>query len=236
MIKKYKFSGNVRDDIVEKYGFDGDLLELFVGNEGPIVHKWHHYIPIYERYFAPFRATDFKFLEIGVNKGGSLQMWRKYFGTKATICSIDINPDCAQFDGQAGMVRIGSQDDPDFLRDVVAEMGGLDLVLDDGSHHMTHITKTLDILYPLLSTPGIYMVEDLHTAYWPKFGGGPGEENFFNYLTKRMHDMHHWYSGQAAERPDLAQSFSCLHVHDSIAVIEKAQVFSPVHSKIGTPA
>ena len=106
------------------------------GNEGVKVHKWHHYLPLYDRYFGQYRGTPVKFLEIGVNNGGSLQMWRRYFGPDAVICGIDINPDCAQYDGQSGMVRIGSQDDPEFLASVIEEMGGIDAVLDDGSHRM----------------------------------------------------------------------------------------------------
>ncbi|KAG1649487.1 putative 14 protein in nqo3 5'region [Nymphon striatum] len=111
---------------------DGDLLDIYAGNEGVKVHKWHHYLPLYDRYFGQYRNTPVKFLEIGVNNGGSLQMWRRYLGPDAVLCGIDINPDCAQYDGQSGMVRIGSQDDPEFLAEVVKEMGGVDVVLDDG--------------------------------------------------------------------------------------------------------
>src|SRR5690606_7193808 len=88
---------DVAADIRDKYQFDGDLLRIYAGNTGAVVHKWHHYIPIYDRYFARFRNTPVRFLEIGVSKGGSLQMWRQYLGPEARICGIDINPDCARF-------------------------------------------------------------------------------------------------------------------------------------------
>ena len=99
-----------------------------------MVHKWHHYLPIYEKYFSPYRDVAPKFLEIGVSKGGSLALWRKYFGSKATIFGIDRDLACQALDGENGQVRIGSQDDPDFLKNVVSEMGGVDIILDDGSH------------------------------------------------------------------------------------------------------
>ena len=82
---------DVKDDIRHKYGYDGYLLHLFADNKKYVVHKWHHYIPIYDRYFSSFRGRKVRFLEIGVSKGGSLQMWRAYFGKDAIIFGIDID-------------------------------------------------------------------------------------------------------------------------------------------------
>ena len=170
----------IKSNITNNYGFNGELLDIFLNNKKVLVSKWHHYIPIYDRYFAPFRGTNVRFLEIGVSKGGSLQMWRKYFGEKATIFGLDINPDCAKYQGIHGEVRIGSQDDAAFLKNVIAEMGGVDVVLDDGSHQMKHIMATLKTVLPDVSEGGIYMIEDLHTAYWRDFGGGlKSAGNFF---------------------------------------------------------
>ena len=73
------------------------------------------------QFFGAYRGKKIRFLAIGVSKGGSLQMWRKYFGEDAIIYGIDIDPECAQLDGIAGQVRIGSQADTAFLESVVAE-------------------------------------------------------------------------------------------------------------------
>jgi hypothetical protein len=165
-------ASDIERDIQEKYGNDSGLLGLFAKNRGVVVHKWHHYIPLYDRYFSPFRGRPVRFLEIGVSNGGSLQMWRKYFGDDAIIFGIDIDPRCESLNGLAGQVRIGSQVDNNFLESVVKEMGGLDIVLDDGSHHMKHVPATIKYLFPRLSHGGIYMIEDLCTAYWKSYGGG----------------------------------------------------------------
>ena len=235
-MKKFRFpeDGDVAEDIRERYGFDGELLDIYAGNEGVKVHKWHHYLPLYDRYFSRYRNTPVKFLEIGVNNGGSLQMWRRYLGKDAVLCGIDINPDCAQYDGQSGMVRIGSQDDPEFLAEVVKEMGGVDVVLDDGSHRMPHIDASLKVLFPLLTTGGTYMIEDLHTAYYPRFGGGfKAPENFFNTVRRMIDDMHMWYHNKGnPQLPEMAREFSGVHVHDSIVVIDKAEALRPTHSRV----
>ena len=237
-VKNFKFKlgehSDVKKDIQDKYGHNGDLVDLFATNNNYIVHKWHHYIPLYERYFSPFRGRKIRFLEIGVSKGGSLQMWRKYFGDDAIIFGIDIDPECARFNGLSGQVRIGSQVDELFLESVVREMGGLDIVLDDGSHHMKHIPVSLKYLFPHLSNGGIYMIEDLHTAYWKKYGGGyRAKINFFGFIIDLVDDMHHWYHAKGLKQAVISKDCSGIHIHDSIVVLEKGKVYEPVHSQSG---
>lgn len=233
-MKRFRFpeGADVAEDIRSRYGYDGPMLDIYAGTRGVKVHKWHHYIPIYDRYLNRYRGTPVRFLEIGVNNGGSMQMWRRFFGDDAVIFGIDIDPKCAQFDGQSGQVRIGSQADPDFLAAVVDEMGGVDVVLDDGSHRMEHVEASLRALFPRLKMGGTYMIEDMHTAYLPRFGGGlEAPSNFFNTVRRIIDDMHIWYSGQKAPQvPEINREVSGIHVHDSIVVIDKGPVQAPVHS------
>lgn len=232
---RYSFDGtDIAGDIAGKYGFDGDLVAIFATPTQAVVDKWHHYIPLYDRYFSPFRNRPVRFLEIGVSQGGSLSMWRKYFGEDAVLFGIDVNPKCAAFNGHSAQVRIGSQDDAEFLARVVSEMGGVDIVLDDGSHQMDHIRSSLASLFPALSMGGIYVIEDLHTAYWDTFGGGTHSDgNFFVEIRKIIDDMHHWYNGRVPNDRQRAQTVTGLHIHDSMVVIDKGQVYQPTHSKVG---
>jgi hypothetical protein len=224
---------DVRTDIQKKYHYDGDLLDIFIKNKSLTVHKWHHYIPLYERYFSPFRGNKVKFLEIGVGNGGSLQMWRKYFGQDAIIFGIDINPQCEKYNGLAGQVRIGSQADKIFLAEIVKEMGGVDIVLDDGSHQMDHVSASLKHLFPQMSYGGIYMIEDLQTAYWKEYGGGYRlKGSFFSLVMGFVDDMHHWYHKKAVKYPDISSECSGIHIHDALVVLEKNKIYPPVHSRI----
>ena len=225
---------DIREDIATKYAYDGDLLDIFASNQGPLVHKWHHYIPLYDRYFGQYRNQPIKFLEIGVAEGGSLKMWRRYFGNDAVIFGIDIDPACLQFNNPDGRVRIGSQVDKEFLLDVIDEMGGVDIVLDDGSHHMQDIRTSFDYLYPMLNLGGTYIVEDLHTSYWRRYGGGYGmKKNFFNFVRDSIDDMHRWYHENAIKNSAIAENCSGIHIHDSMVVFEKKIVYQPVSSKVG---
>jgi 23S rRNA U2552 (ribose-2'-O)-methylase RlmE/FtsJ len=227
--------GDARKDITTKYGFEGELLDFFVsGRRSFLVHKWHHYIPIYDRYFHIFRGRKVRFLEIGVSQGGSLEMWRHYFGPDAIIFGVDIDPACANYNDRFAQVRIGSQTNVNFLLSVVEEMGGVDVVLDDGSHHMSDILASLETLFPRLNRGGIYLIEDLHTAYWRKSGGGyASSKNFFNVVRDVVDDMHRWYHDRKIKRLGISEHCTGIHIHDSIVVFEKGAGHRPVHSRVG---
>ena len=114
----------------------GDLYRLFMEptQRTRRLHKWHHYFPVYERFIAPFRGRRVTLLEIGVQQGGSLELWRAYLGPAARIVGIDVDPACAAHGAAGTQVFIGDQADPAFLRRVLAEVGPPDLVIDDGGH------------------------------------------------------------------------------------------------------
>lgn len=237
--KKFIFENNIssliKKDIKEKYNHNSELLDIFCNNDGFLVHKWHHYIPIYEKYFSRFKGKKIRFLEIGVGKGGSLQMWIKYFGNDAIIFGIDINHECKKFNTATEQIRIGSQIDESFLKSVIEEMGGgVDIILDDGSHEMKHIVKTLLFLFPNLNYDGIYMIEDLHTAYWLNYGGGYySNNNFFKFIRDLIDEIHHWYHSKKPRHLNISKDCSGIHIHDSIVVLDKNRVFRPTHSKVG---
>ncbi|MBK9346116.1 MAG: glycosyltransferase family 2 protein [Burkholderiales bacterium] len=68
------------------------LIDYFENHEHRMIHKWMHYFEIYERHFGQFRNQPISLLEFGVLHGGSLQMWKHYFGKQAKIYGADINP------------------------------------------------------------------------------------------------------------------------------------------------
>ena len=213
--------------------FDGNesFEELFWKQADNPIIKWHHYFSLYDTHFGKWRGKPVRFLEIGVAKGGSLDIWRKFFGDDATIYGIDINPECVQFNGKSGQVRIGSQADTRFLKDVIDEMGGVDLVLDDGSHNSHHIRSTFRTLFPMMATGGTYMIEDLHAAYWSDFSGGYRKKSSFIEDIKTMiDDMHHWYHFNGIKIGAVENLYSGMHLYDSVAVFDRADVHKPLYS------
>jgi cephalosporin hydroxylase len=202
------------------------LWQDFMTNDGKYIHKWVHYFPIYERHLAWYRNRSLTFLEVGVQRGGSLQMWQRYFGPLAKIVGIDINPACKEHEGPGIAVRIGDQSDPAFLQSVIDEFGVPDVVLDDGSHQMHHILATFKYLYPQLPKNAIYAVEDLHTAYWPEFGGGVNEPASFINICKGYIDQLNADHSRGALAPDvITRETLGISFYDSVVIFEKGDVW-----------
>jgi len=198
-----------------------NLWSDFLTNDQRSIHKWHHYFPVYERHFARFVYRSVVFWEIGCGAGGSLQMWRRYFGPHAQIVGIDIRPECGEFEEEQIAVRIGDQSDPLFLDRLLEEFGTPDVVLDDGSHVMQHVVSTFQHLYRKLDRNGVYMVEDLHTAYWEQFGGGLRREGSFVELCKALIDeLNAAHYGQPTE---FTNSTLSMHFYDSIVAFERGR-------------
>jgi hypothetical protein len=211
----------------------GELADIFIGLPG--VHKWAHYLPIYERILAAYRNRPIRMLEVGVYKGGSLKLWREYL-PEAEIVGIDINPECKQYDdpGRRVHVRVGSQADPEFLSQVVREFGHFDVILDDGSHQTAHMIKTFQHLFSSVSDGGIYIVEDIHANYWFHHRDSSiSFVEFTKYLIDAMHAHYHMADGEINFRvghpqrfasiavPNVTPQLSGIEFFDSIAVFHR---------------
>ena len=198
------------------------LWSDFLTNDKKIIHKWKHYFPIYERHFKDFVYKPVTFIEIGCGQGGSLQMWKRYFGPHARIIGIDINPECKAFEDDQIEVHIGPQQDPQFLQSVLSEVGAPDIIVDDGSHVMSHIVSSFQFLYPRMPKNGIYLVEDLHTAYWDEFEGGLRKSATFIELCKNLIDeLNADHSRGALPPTEFTKSTLSMHFYDSVAVFER---------------
>jgi hypothetical protein len=126
------------------------------------------FLEIYDKYFKVYQDKEIKILEIGVDKGESLRVWREYF-SKAIICGLDI--DKKDFEIENVDIIVGDQSNLDILTKIVSKYGSFDIIIDDGSHRNEHVIKSLDYLFDYLNYNGFYIVEDLQTSYFPRYGG-----------------------------------------------------------------
>ena len=214
-----------------------DLESLFFANTGRLVHKWHHYFEIYDRHFSRYRGSDAHIMEIGVYQGGSLQMWRDYFGPAARIYGVDINPHCREFAGENIEIIIGDQEDRVFLESLKARVPRVDILIDDGGHTMRQQINTFEVLFPHVAADGVYLCEDMHTSYWPEFDGGYRKRGTFVEYSKDFIDaLNAWHRREKADSAvsSLTRSMHSLHYYDSILAIEKRQMRPPVESKTGS--
>lgn len=221
-----------------KSEYSNDLQKIFDRHTGRAILKWDHYFELYERYFSRFRGADVVILEIGVYQGGSLQMWKSYFGPGASIYAIDIHPSCKQFEDDQTRIFIGSQSDPAFLRELMKEIPKPDIILDDGGHMMHQQITSFNHLFGHLKEGGLYMVEDLHTSYWKEYDGGYKRKNTFIEYSKGLIDQLHAYHSrsQRLKPSSFTRDIRGLHFHDSILVVEKGGHAEPTPVEKGFDA
>ena len=200
-----------------------DLEKYYRNNSDRLIQKWDHYFDIYERHFSRFRDKEIVILEIGVSHGGSLQMWKDYFGPKAKLFAIDIDPRCKKFEEDNVEIFIGSQSDRKFLKKIKDAIPQIDILIDDGGHTMKQQITSYEELFDHVKPEGVYLCEDLHTSYWQKWGGGYRRRNTFIEYSKNFIDsLNAFHSKQKRLKiSNFTKSVDSVHYYDSVIVIEK---------------
>jgi len=186
------------------------INQLYAGHQGKVSDKWSSYLKQYERLLNDFRDESISLLEIGVQNGGSLEIWSEYFSNAQHLIGCDINPECAalEFADPRIVVVIGDADKDSTESEILSRTKILDIIIDDGSHQPDDIVPSFARYFPHLSEGGIYIVEDLHVSYWQEFGGGLFHPFSSILFFKRLVDIvnaEHW--GVEKSAPELLGGF-----------------------------
>ncbi len=152
--------------------------------------KWSSYFQIYDQVFSKYKNKKIKFVEIGVANGGSLFMWRNYFGKKAEIIGVDLNPNAKKLEKYGFKIYIGSQSDKKFWYNFYKKEGKIDLILDDGGHKNLQQISTVHYSLAYIRDGGKIVVEDTSTSYLKKEFNNPSIYSFINY-SKNIIDIIH---------------------------------------------
>lgn len=198
------------------------------------MHKWTHYLPIYNKEFSHLIGKDVKILEIGVKKGGSLDMWAYVFGDKSNIVGVDIDQECKNLERNNIKIEIGSQNDSTFLNDISKKYGKFDIIIDDGSHYNKDQKYTLNYAFEnLLNDHGIYLVEDCHTSYYNFYtdGGYKNSENFIEFCKNLIDEMNAKHSKEI-EDTYFTNNLDSINFYDSIVVLHKKTDKPDLHEMI----
>jgi hypothetical protein len=147
------------------------LKDIFIHQVDRESIKWSHYFNVYETIFSALRDRPLKLLEIGIFRGGSLSMWDKYF-PRGRIFGLDIDPACSGFADENVTVFVGDRNDKTFLRDVMKQIDGVDIVIDDGGYTMEQQINSFETIFPYVNNGGIYIIEHMHTSYNAEYQGG----------------------------------------------------------------
>lgn len=214
------------------------LRTYFEKNNKKLIHKWLHYFDIYHRHFKQFRGKKITVLEFGVSHGGSLQMWKNYFGRRARIVGVDIDPRCKELEEKKVEIYIGDQENRQFLRELMKKVGKVDVVIEDGGHRMNQQIATFEEVYPHVSEGGVFLIEDLHTSYWKRYEGGVKKKGtFIEYAKDLIDTLNAWHaeSSDNLKPNNFTRSIKAMHIYDSIIVFDKGAVTKPTHRQTGKP-
>lgn len=186
--------------------------------------KWDPYFDVYERHLSKFVGAAPTVVEIGVQGGGSLEMWSRWFGAGTKIVGVDIDQACSGlFEWEKDIsVVIGHQSDPETW----ARFDDIDVLIDDGSHFLDDQIKTFEMMFPRLRTGGVYIVEDCHTSYMGSYGGAGGAPHTFIEYAKTYIDVlnRSWWEQPNQEgdrRCAIASGLTDVHFYDSMVIFEK---------------
>ena len=173
------------------------LAELYRAHQGKVSDKWSSYLGVYDRLFTPLRDKPIRLLEIGVQNGGSLEIWAEYFFNAELVVGCDIDPACGRLayaDPRISVVIANAADEQGY-RAVNQVSPHFDVIIDDGSHRSSDIVRSFALFFPCLRHNGIFVAEDLHCGYWQEFEGGLYDPyssiGFFKTLTDVV-NFEHW--------------------------------------------
>ncbi len=187
------------------------LLELYGEHQGKVSDKWPIYLAEYDRLFSGFREQPVRMLEIGIQNGGSLEIWSKYFPNAQILVGCDINPDCAKlvYDDSRIQLVIGDANTDAVEKEILSHSTNFDLIIDDGSHTSSDIAKSFARYFRYLNEGGLFVAEDLHCSYWREYEGGLYYPYSSMAFFKRLADVvNHEHWGIAKERRQLLRGFS----------------------------
>src|SRR5580704_16421181 len=173
------------------------LTELYKSHAGKVSDKWSFYLDEYDRILTPYRDKAVRLLELGIQNGGSLELWDQFFRNAEKLVGCDVNPSCAglKYDSARIAVVVADSNTKEAQRAILSHCSRFDIIIDDGSHRPGDIVRFFCQYFQYLDEGGLYLVEDLHCSYWKEFAGGlfhpHSSINFF----KRLSDVvnhEHW--------------------------------------------
>ena len=166
-------------------------------HKGKTSDKWLSYLSVYDAAVNQMQIPIKSVFEIGVQNGGSLEIWASMLPNAKVIVGADINKDCKklEFQDKRISVVVGDATTKSISKKVQSLSSTYDLIVDDGSHDSRDIINAFIRYFPMLTPGGTYIVEDLHASYWAAWHGGLAEEKSAISFLKKLVDVvneDHW--------------------------------------------
>ena len=221
-VRGYRFGSDVRPLDVppaspEPSAESNALRSYFEAHrDGRGIYKGRHYFDLYVRHLERFVGREVVVVEVGVYSGGSLEMWRSYFGERATIHGVDIQEACRVYEGDGVHIHIGDQADPAFWRRFKQDVPVIDVLIDDGGHHPNEMRVTFEELFPIIRPGGVYICEDIiNDNEFLAYLGGLAE-HLMSYRSVPLDEP-----GVASAANSFQRAVQSIHYYPFVGVVER---------------
>ena len=222
------------------------LRELYASHQGKVSDKWALYLDVYDRWFSPWRDRELTLVEVGVQNGGSLEIWSRYFARARRLVGCDIDPRCGalRYDDPRVSVVVGPVNSEPAHRAIIERTGpAIDIFIDDGSHRSPDIIASFCNYFRHVSPGGLYVIEDLHCSYFPHWNGGVDRADSSMAFLKSLADVvnrAHWTGQRGLESvfapffppevridPRILEDVFTVTFADSVCIVEKRAAAAP---------
>jgi hypothetical protein len=217
---------------------ESNPLQTYFDNniEGQGIWKWTHYFDIYHRHFRKYIGKEVHIVEVGIYSGGSLPMWKKYFGDRCTVHGIDIEKDCLRYQDENKNIKIyiGDQESREFWKEFKTKVPRVDILVDDGGHLVGQQIVTLEEMLPHISPGGVFLCEDI-------CGNNNKFISYVNGLNQELNNrIHIDADDQTSKNTVFQQQIASIHNYPFIVAIEKREkplekLSAPKHGTIWGP-
>jgi len=186
------------------------LRVRFLDHKQKKSNKWTLYTYEWDRIFSGFRHLPVNIFEIGIQNGGSLEIWAKYFSNAKRIVGCDIDEKCKDlvFNDPRITVFIGDANSNDMHKRIIECSPIFDIIIDDGSHRSGDVIQSFGRYFQHLQYEGIYVIEDIHSGYWQDFEDSLFDPRSSIAFLKSITDLRnheHWRNNQS--RADFPSEF-----------------------------
>lgn len=238
MLQQVNGNGQYADEIPQGKS-KARLAELYSNHTGYVSDKWELYLQVYESVLSSYKESAISLLEIGIQNGGSLEIWDKFFANAKIIVGCDIDQKCGELKYGSKKIKLAIGDiNSKETQDLITDFSGqYDIIIDDGSHKSSDIINAFCSLFPRLSQGGIYVVEDMHCSYWKGWEGGLDEPKssvtFFKSLIDLLNHEHWEFElsmhlrleelGFLSLEEDVLSEIHSVKFYNSMCVIEKRE-------------
>ena len=153
-------------DILEKFNLDSHFFNEGYDKGGTDKNTCHSYIEnVYEKEFEIYREKKIDLLEIGIETGGSLKLWKEYFLNSESIVGVDITD--AKIDQRYKNIDgVTMYFDDAYDKNVSDTFDKFDIIIDDGPHTLESQLKSIELYLPKLKDGGLFIIEDVQSIEW----------------------------------------------------------------------